>query len=347
MTCDVHWNIAMERLAESFCQNCPTPMSTVFCTFRAAIVHKDQVLLTKVGQKTRQRSMPQCTAPCICPREGTVGVFKSIDWLAFEHGLNKLNVHKHINVTKYIFNWQNNGRQNKYLKTAEQHMRTERLVMFGSVQWDADRTKIPNTIYNVLSSMMLEQLIEASVNCRNNGWRRFPHTLRLRSYFVLTSNIGPSTTTQKRSGNWMMDHTDTNLRKPLMNKIRSGGVMFSKVGSAPSGVTSKWTITLKSTRMQTFQNTSLWHGRQASSCVRWFTWAFMRGSTGMISYMIGKPQREEWLHNRMQLKQWWVGIAKRPVSTHGPDPFYKDFLGQMYRHYSPNQTLDLENYRSP
>ena len=46
-------------------------------------------------------------------------VFETVDWLAFETCLKKLTIHKRINVTKYIFNWQNTGRQKQLFENSQ------------------------------------------------------------------------------------------------------------------------------------------------------------------------------------------------------------------------------------
>ena len=51
LTQDAHWNVAMDKLAESYRLPHPTPLTTVFRASRAALVHGQQVLVTKVDQK--------------------------------------------------------------------------------------------------------------------------------------------------------------------------------------------------------------------------------------------------------------------------------------------------------
>ena len=110
MTRDAHWNIAMDKLADSFQLPHPTPLTTVFRASGAALVHNQQVLTTKIGQKIRELRHSENLRSYIQAKEDWEDdVFDSIDWPAFEACLCRLTVHKCINVTKYMFNWQNTG----------------------------------------------------------------------------------------------------------------------------------------------------------------------------------------------------------------------------------------------
>ena len=112
MSRDAHWNIQMDRLAESYRLNQPTPLTAVFTSTRAAFLHKEHVVTTKVGQKIRDIIHSRPLRLYIQDKESwTDEVFDSVDWPAFERCMQKLSIHKRINVTKYIFNWQNTGRQ--------------------------------------------------------------------------------------------------------------------------------------------------------------------------------------------------------------------------------------------
>ena len=112
MTRDAYWNIQMDRLAESYRLKQPTPLTTVFSTTGAAFIYKNQVITTTVGQKIRDLLHSKPLWTYIQQKENwTDDVFDSVDWPAFEWCMNKLSVHKRINVTKYVFNWQNTGRQ--------------------------------------------------------------------------------------------------------------------------------------------------------------------------------------------------------------------------------------------
>ena len=112
MSRDAHWNIQMDRLADEYRLNQPTPLTAVLPSTRAAFFHKDNAVTTKIGQKIRNiiHSNPLWTY--IQQKESwTDEVFDSVDWPAFERCMNKLSIHKQINVTKYVFNWQNTGCQ--------------------------------------------------------------------------------------------------------------------------------------------------------------------------------------------------------------------------------------------
>ena len=112
MSRDAHWNIQMDHLADLYRLQQPTPLTTVFTSMRAAFFHKDQVVTTKVGQKIRDIIHSKPLRKYIQQKESwTDEVFDSVDWPAFERCMKKLSIHKRINVTKYIFNWQNTGRQ--------------------------------------------------------------------------------------------------------------------------------------------------------------------------------------------------------------------------------------------
>ena len=113
MSRDAHWNIQMDHLADLYRLQQPTPLTTGFPSMRAAFFHKDQVVTTKVGQKIRDiiHSKPLQKWYIQQKESWTDKVFDSVDWPAFERCMKKLSIHKRINVTKYIFNWQNTGRQ--------------------------------------------------------------------------------------------------------------------------------------------------------------------------------------------------------------------------------------------
>ena len=112
MTRDAHWNIAMDKLAESFRLPHPTPLTTVYNASGAALVHDQKVVTTKIGPKIRDLRHSENLRQYIQTKEGwETDVFDSVDWPAFEACLKRLTIHKRINVVKYIFNWQNTGRQ--------------------------------------------------------------------------------------------------------------------------------------------------------------------------------------------------------------------------------------------
>ena len=120
LTRDAHWNIAMDKLAESFRLPHPTPVNTVFRSSRAALVYNSQALVTKVGRKIRDLRHSANLRQYIQEKEQwDDDIFDSVDWPAFEACLKRLNVHKRINVTKYIFNWQNTGRQKQLFEHSQ------------------------------------------------------------------------------------------------------------------------------------------------------------------------------------------------------------------------------------
>ena len=92
----------------------------------AALYYKDQVIATKIGDKIRDLLHSRPLREYIQQKENwTDNVFDSANWPAFKQCMHKLTIHKRINVTKYIFNWQNTGRQ-KQLFEQSQAVRKER-----------------------------------------------------------------------------------------------------------------------------------------------------------------------------------------------------------------------------
>ena len=126
MTRDAHWNIQMDRLAESYRLQHPTPITSAFSSTGAALYYNNQFISTKIGDKIRDLVHSQTLRTYIMQKEDwTDAVFDSVDWPAFDQCMNKLSVHKRINVTKYIFNWQNTGRQKQHFENS-QAMREDR-----------------------------------------------------------------------------------------------------------------------------------------------------------------------------------------------------------------------------
>ena len=77
----------MDKLAESFCSNYPTPLSTVYST-GATLVHENQALVMRVGHKIKDLRHSEHLRRYIQEKEHwDVTVFESIDWPAFEQSL--------------------------------------------------------------------------------------------------------------------------------------------------------------------------------------------------------------------------------------------------------------------
>ena len=94
MTRDAHWNIAMDKLADSFRLNHPTPLTTVFRASGAALVHNQQVLTTKIGQKIRELHHRAYLRSYIQEKEEWEDeVIDSVNWQAFKACLRRLTVH--------------------------------------------------------------------------------------------------------------------------------------------------------------------------------------------------------------------------------------------------------------
>ena len=120
LTRDAHWNIVMDRLAKMFRPQQPVLLTTVFRASGAALVHNTNVLTTKVGAKIRDLQHSNNLRKYSQEKEQwNDDIFETVDWPAFETCLQKLTVHKRINITKYIFNWQNTGRQKQLFENSQ------------------------------------------------------------------------------------------------------------------------------------------------------------------------------------------------------------------------------------
>ena len=110
----------MDKLAETFRPDRPVPQTVVFRASRAALIHDNKVLTTKIGIKIRDLCHSNNLRTYIKEKENWEDtVFDTVDWPAFESCLKRLTIHKRINVTKYIFNWQNTGRQKQLFENSQ------------------------------------------------------------------------------------------------------------------------------------------------------------------------------------------------------------------------------------
>ena len=110
----------MDKLAESYQLEQPTPITTVSSSTGAALYYKDQFHTTKIGDKIRNLLHSKPLREYVQQKEKWMDtVFDSVDWPAFEQCMHKLSVRKRINVTKYIFNWQNTGRQKQLFQQSQ------------------------------------------------------------------------------------------------------------------------------------------------------------------------------------------------------------------------------------
>ena len=83
-------------------------------------MYDGQVLTTKIGRKIRELRHTANLRKYIQEKEEWEdAVFDSVDWPAFKACLGRLSVHKRINVTKYVFNWQNTGRQKQLFENSQ------------------------------------------------------------------------------------------------------------------------------------------------------------------------------------------------------------------------------------
>ena len=119
LTRDAYWNIEMDKLADFHRPNRPLLLKTIFQSSGAVLVHKNQVLTTKVGKKIRDIRHSASLRQYIQEKEQWEDDVFAVDWPAFDACLQKLSVHKRINVTKYIFNWQNTGRQKQLFENSQ------------------------------------------------------------------------------------------------------------------------------------------------------------------------------------------------------------------------------------
>ena len=245
LTRDAHWNIAMDRLAETFRLNYPRPLSTVYCASGAALVHNNQVLVTKVGH-TKIKDLWHREQLCRYIQEKEQWndtVFESIDWPAFEQSLQNLTIHKRINVMKYIFNWQNTGRQKQLFENSQASFENREEQDVGRCPMGCGQHE------DLQHYLQCTKLHDARAINRSFGglkkWMKkvHTHTLRLSLFSLLASDTGPLITIQKRYWSWPMTPTETDLKKPFMSRrTRLDGAMSSKAGLAQFGEMSKWII---------------------------------------------------------------------------------------------------------
>ena len=109
----------MDRKAAEAHLSYPMPLMAIFGTSAAEFVHAGHPVHTKISQKIRQAFLSPSLREFIQQKEDwTDEVFEAVDWRAFEVAMNKLTIHKQINVAKYIFNWQNTGKQKKLFENS-------------------------------------------------------------------------------------------------------------------------------------------------------------------------------------------------------------------------------------
>ena len=93
----------------------------VFGLSAATFLYKGQPIHTKIWVKISDVILaPHLRTYIQQKEECNDETFDAVDQQAFETCMNKLTVHKQINVTKYIiFNWQNTGHQKQHFEDAQ------------------------------------------------------------------------------------------------------------------------------------------------------------------------------------------------------------------------------------
>ena len=307
----------MDCLADSYRLDQPTPLTAVFSTTGAAFLYQNQVITTKVGQKIRELLHSKPLRLYIQQKETwTDKVFDPVDWPAFERCMNNLSVHKRINVTKYVFNWQNTGRQKQLFELGRAAREDREPQDVGQCRMGCGKpanTRTPSIISNAPSSEMRGQLTKA-LGCYRNGWRKLILIQKLKWFSWSASATGHCTTPRKRYGNWPTGCFESNWRKPYLTKTRLDGEMLSKAESALCGATFRWSTTVPSTRTQTCPNTYLLHGGPVNSSDNYFIWVWMLGNIATITYMIENIRQSECKSSRRQWRKWLSGTRIRTNS---------------------------------
>ena len=109
---DAFWNVKMDKQARNARLTTPTDTTRLFGTSTATFVHKGTPIYTKIAQKLRNTMLDTPVRRYIQDKEQwDDDTFDAVDWLSLEASLKKIPVHKRINITKYMFNWQNTGDQ--------------------------------------------------------------------------------------------------------------------------------------------------------------------------------------------------------------------------------------------
>ena len=110
----------MDSLAEKAQLSTPSTIDSIFATTKATLFCNGHPLATKVGaNKIRSKFLEAPLEEFVIAKENwTQETFHMVDWAAFQHCMGKLTIHKRINVAKYVFNWQNTGRQKQHFENS-------------------------------------------------------------------------------------------------------------------------------------------------------------------------------------------------------------------------------------
>ena len=120
LTRDAFWNVQMDRDAEAARLTDPMETEAVFGSSPATFYHDGKPVHTKIGRKIRSIRLDQPLRQYIQQKEQWDDeTFETVDWKAFDASMNKLSIHKRINIAKYVFNWQNTGRQKQLFEDAQ------------------------------------------------------------------------------------------------------------------------------------------------------------------------------------------------------------------------------------
>ena len=96
---DAYWNVKMDKKEEAARLLIPTRSAYVFASSLAEFVQEGQPIHTKIGRKIKQAFLdPPLKMYIQQKEEWTDEVFDSVDWKAFETAMNKMTIHKRINV---------------------------------------------------------------------------------------------------------------------------------------------------------------------------------------------------------------------------------------------------------
>ena len=110
LTRDAFWNVHMDLQAEKARLSTPTESKAIFGLSPATYLCKGQPIHTKIKEKIpREVLAPPLQDYIQKKEEWDDETFEAVDWRTFETCMNKLTIHKRINVAKYVFNWQNTG----------------------------------------------------------------------------------------------------------------------------------------------------------------------------------------------------------------------------------------------
>ena len=114
---DAHWNVKMDALAAEKHLTTPTPVRTCFQSTGICLASGNTVITTDVGPCIKAELLAPALKDYICSKEDwTNKTFNLVHWAALECCLGKMSIHKRINAAKYMFNWQNTGRQKQHFE---------------------------------------------------------------------------------------------------------------------------------------------------------------------------------------------------------------------------------------